>query len=292
MPPTLARCGVLAALLAAAMMLSAGCAPQAATAPAATQSWTSSPATAAPSLESPSPTPSETTTTTPTPTTTPKAPPKPVAGPAILKKGSTGDKVRELQARLKQIGWWSGGIFPTYGPRTTAAVKGFQGKRRFPVTGEVDQRTWDRIVSMTHKPTKAELTYVVPEPIPGVKGLDPRCMTGRAICASKTTRQVVWVVDGRVVLRFSARFGRSSLPTSNGVFHVYWKSRDHWSTKYDAPMPFALFFNGGQAVHYSPEFASIGYGGVGSHGCVNLRDRSGAESLFDLVRVSDAVVVY
>ncbi len=31
-----------------------------------------------------------------------------VAGPAIMKQGSSGDRVRDLQARLKQIGWFSG----------------------------------------------------------------------------------------------------------------------------------------------------------------------------------------
>ena len=31
-----------------------------------------------------------------------------VAGPAILRQGSSGDRVRDLQARLKQIGWFSG----------------------------------------------------------------------------------------------------------------------------------------------------------------------------------------
>ena len=32
-------------------------------------------------------------------------------------------------------------------------------------------------------------------------------------------------------------------------------------------MPFAMFFSGGQAVHYSPDFAAVGYAGA-SHGCV------------------------
>ena len=36
-------------------------------------------------------------------------------------------------------------------------------------------------------------------------------------------------------------------------------------------MPFAMFFSGGQAVHYSPDFAATGYAGA-SHGCVNIRD--------------------
>ena len=93
-------------------------------------------------------------------------------------------------------------------------------------------------------------------------------------------------------MSLDARFGRTSLATSEGSFRIYLKSRDHWSQKYDASMPFALFFNGGQAVHYSPEFASIGYSGVGSHGCINTRDKAKMAWLFDQARIGDLVVVY
>ena len=45
---------------------------------------------------------------------------------------------------------------------TTAAVRGFQAKREIPVTGEVDQRTLDRLHAMTTEPTEAELANEVP----------------------------------------------------------------------------------------------------------------------------------
>jgi lipoprotein-anchoring transpeptidase ErfK/SrfK len=56
-------------------------------------------------------------------------------------------------------------------------------------------------------------------------------------------------------------------------------------------MPFAMFFSGGQAVHYSPDFAANGYNGS-SHGCVNVRNRAAIASLFDQVRIGDKVIVY
>jgi lipoprotein-anchoring transpeptidase ErfK/SrfK len=52
-----------------------------------------------------------------------------------------------------------------------------------------------------------------------------------------------------------------------------------------------MFFSGGQAVHYSPDFAATGYNGA-SHGCVNVRDYDGMVALFDQVRVGDKVIVY
>lgn len=87
------------------------------------------------------------------------------------------------------------------------------------------------------------------------------------------------------------RFGGPATPTREGTFPVHTKSRDHVSSLYDTSMPFAMFFSGGQAVHYSPDFAAVGYAGA-SHGCVNVRDRAGVEWLFDQVEVGDKVVVW
>ena len=75
------------------------------------------------------------------------------------------------------------------------------------------------------------------------------------------------------------------------MFRVGWKSRDHVSTLYGSTMPYSMFFSGGQAVHYSSDFAARGYTGA-SHGCVNVRDFAGIASLFGQVNLGDKVVVY
>ena len=59
-------------------------------------------------------------------------------------------------------------------------------------------------------------------------------------------------------LTLDTRFGGNGYVTREGQFSVYRKSRDHVSTIYDTSMPFAMFFSGGQAVHYSPDFAATG----------------------------------
>jgi lipoprotein-anchoring transpeptidase ErfK/SrfK len=140
---------------------------------------------------------------------------------------------------------------------------------------------------MTREPTRAELFNIVPTG----PALDPRCQTGRAMCVDKTSRSLRWVVDGVVLRTVEVRFGSDELPTREGAFAVYRKSRDHVSSLYDTSMPFAMFFSGGQAVHYSPDFAANGYNGA-SHGCVNVRDRAAVEWLFDEVRIGDKVIVY
>jgi lipoprotein-anchoring transpeptidase ErfK/SrfK len=79
--------------------------------------------------------------------------------------------------------------------------------------------------------------------------------------------------------------------TREGTFKVRWKSRHHVSSQFHSSMPYAMFFSGGQAVHYSPDFARVGYNGC-SHGCVNIRSRSTIAWIFDQIRVGDRVYVY
>ncbi|MER7557631.1 L,D-transpeptidase family protein [Nocardioides sp. NPDC126508] len=272
--------GALAALLATTF---AACAAEPAAAPA--------PATASPAAASASTSPSTTPTPTPSPSEKPKPEPKPspTSGPRLFGKGDSGDDVRDLQARLKQIGWFNAGVTGFYGNVTTEAVSGFQAKRGIAVTGFVDQTTLDRLHAMTREPTEAELTNA-PPPIPAGK-LDPRCLTGRVMCIDKSTSVLRWVIDGTVRMSVEVRFGSQELPTREGQFSVFSKSRDHVSTIYHTSMPFAMFFSGGQAVHYSPDFAAHGYNGA-SHGCVNVRDYAAITSLYDQVNIGDGVVIY
>ena len=57
----------------------------------------------------------------------------------MMTGGSTGDQVRELQARLKRLQWYDGKVTGTYDDPTTVGVRGFQGKRGMPETGSVDK---------------------------------------------------------------------------------------------------------------------------------------------------------
>jgi peptidoglycan hydrolase-like protein with peptidoglycan-binding domain len=211
------------------------------------------------------------------------------AGAPLFGAGDDGMDVRAIQARLRQISWYFGDVTGSYDAPTVAAVTGFQAKRVIPVTGAVDQRTLDRLEAMTTTPTTAELHNRLPSP----GRLDRRCLTGRVMCIDKTTSTLRWAVDGHVRQTLEARFGStvSDTPTREGLFHVYLKDADHVSQLYGSSMPFAMFFSGGQAVHYSSDFAAVGYAGA-SHGCVNIRDYDGVRWLFSQVRVGDKVVVY
>ncbi|WP_431948911.1 peptidoglycan-binding protein [Actinacidiphila sp. bgisy167] len=249
-----------------------------------TASPTASPSSA-PSTGAPSPTASASASASATKKPQTHRTPPPVV---VIARGSSSAKVRELQARLKQLGLF--GRIPTgyYGDVTATAVRAFQSRHKLPVSGSVTDVTWAKLRSVTRQPTRAAM---YPPASNAVAKLDPRCMTGRVLCISKTSRTLAWVVGGTVVSAMDVRFGSQYTPTREGTFSVFAKSRNHVSTIYHTPMPYAMFFSGGQAVHYSADFAARGYAGA-SHGCVNVRDRGRIAALFDQVRIGDKVVVY
>jgi hypothetical protein len=222
-----------------------------------------------------------------TPSRAPSARPSPQPS-TLMSVGDRSERVRELQARLRQIGHFTRSPTGYYGTVTVASVQSFQGKRGLTRTGRTDTVTWERLLAMTRRPTAEELD---PPATPAAAKPDARCMKGRVLCISKNSRTLSWMIDGRVVSTMDVRFGSQYTPTREGTFSVYWKSRHHVSTLYDSPMPYAMFFSGGQAVHYSSDFAARGYDGA-SHGCVNVRDEGKIASLFAQVRNGDKVVVH
>lgn len=206
-------------------------------------------------------------------------PPKPAQRLQLpLKEGQRGDRIGILHERLVWLGAHVSSEsekLDRFGKSTTSAVRLMQGKYGLRPTGIVDERTWDTIAQMAGK------LDVVPQ----------RCRTGNVVCIDKTAKLVRLVQNGTVEMTLDARFGKAGYETREGTFRVTRKSRDHVSNTYFVWMPYALFFAGGQAVHFSPTFRRIGHVG-GSHGCVNLRDIDDARKLFDLVPTGSSVVVY
>ena len=142
------------------------------------------------------------------------------------------------------------------------------------------------------------LTASMAGPVAGVSGLvseaaaiPNRCLSGRVVCIDKATNTLRFIVNGRTQIKMSARFGASRTPTREGTFFIYWKDVDHVSSLFGSAMPFSQFFSGGQAVHYSSDFARNGYR-YRSHGCVNVRSWSGARALFNATRIGDRVMIY
>ncbi len=70
----------------------------------------------------------------------------------------SGTQVRALQVRLRHAHDLALlDVTDRFGMKTQAAVKRFQQDQGLPVTGKVDQATWDALLAKTPAPTKAEL---------------------------------------------------------------------------------------------------------------------------------------
>ena len=70
--------------------------------------------------------------------------------------------------------------------------------------------------------------------------------------------------------------GRSGYASPRGNYRVQWTSRMWYSRKYDnAPMPHAVFFTGGVAVHATSSVGMLGR--PASHGCIRLAPGNAAQ---------------
>lgn len=81
--------------------------------------------------------------------------------------------------------------------------------------------------------------------------------------------------DGVVMYEWKVSTARPGYSTPVGSWSAKWLSRNHRSRKYDdAPMPFAVFYNGGYAVHATFETKRLGR--PASHGCIRLHPENAA----------------
>ncbi|QGF25222.1 L,D-transpeptidase family protein [Raineyella fluvialis] len=142
---------------------------------------------------------------------------------------------------------------------------------------------------------KADLARASASAIQAAPDTDPRCGYGTVMCVSKSARKLWFMKDGQIIRTVDVRFGLESDPerrTREGNFLVFRKEAEWTSNLYGSDMPYAMFFSGGEAVHFSSDFAARGYAG-NSHGCVNVRDKAALAAIFDQVEVGTTrVVVY
>ncbi|MBX9683956.1 MAG: L,D-transpeptidase [Hyphomicrobium sp.] len=76
--------------------------------------------------------------------------------------------------------------------------------------------------------------------------------------------------------------GTAQFPTPRGTFRGQWMAKMWYSRKYDnAPMPHAVFINGGVAIHATYHTAALGT--PASHGCIRLSPGN-AKTFYNLVQ--------
>lgn len=193
------------------------------------------------------------------------------ADKALTCSRRTGPYQRQVERWLKRKadGKQSGG--------DCRAIRSFQARHGIkPDTGFAGPVTWAhmRLLSARKNPNAAGACPV---------------RSYRVACVD-LTRQLTWVQKGKKVLwgPVPMRSGRAGHLTRTGLFKIYWKHKNHWSTLYNSPMPYSQFFSGGEAFHAI--YGSV-YDPHGSWGCVNLR-LADARTLWKVLRTGDRVYVW
>ena len=112
------------------------------------------------------------------------------------------------------------------------------------------------------------------------------CPASARACVDLTNNKT-WIQEGGQIIYGPVPqiAGRKGYRTPPGMFYVGWKNIDHKSSEFNgAPMPYAIFFNGGIAFHQ-------GSTDTPSHGCIRL-EKPDAQAYWDLLQVGDSVYVF
>ncbi len=102
------------------------------------------------------------------------------------------------------------------------------------------------------------------------------------VSISKSQQRAAVVIDGVEAYRWPVSTGTRGHDTPAGNFRPARLERHWYSRQYEmTPMPWAVFFHRGYAVHGTMEATNLGH--AASHGCVRLRPDNAA-ILYSLVR--------
>lgn len=80
------------------------------------------------------------------------------ATPSVYKLGTSGNVVRSIQSRLKQLGYLTGTVDGDFGEATQAAVKAFQANNGLNPDGVVGKQTFDKLNSTSARTAKPTAT--------------------------------------------------------------------------------------------------------------------------------------
>src|SRR5208283_4045042 len=102
-----------------------------------------------------------------------------------------------------------------------------------------------------------------------------RAEAGVRVRIDRASQTMAVIVDGIHRYTWPVSTARPGYRTPTGVFHPQWMAARWFShIYYNAPMPHAIFFRGGFAIHGSYEISRLG--GPASHGCVRLHPAAAA----------------
>jgi lipoprotein-anchoring transpeptidase ErfK/SrfK len=113
--------------------------------------------------------------------------------------------------------------------------------------------------------------------LPGV------ALADRVVARVSISSQTMMVYhEGRLLFTWPVSTAKAGKLTPAGVYEPEFLSRHHRSRRYNnAPMPFAIFYDGNYAIHGTDQIKRLGK--PASHGCVRLHPDN-AKILFQMVK--------
>ena len=185
----------------------------------------------------------------------------------VLRLGSRGAAVIQLQRRLIALRYDVGPVDGVFGSQTFHGVVAFQKVNGLSRDGIVGPRTW---AALAHP--------VVPR---------PRRWLSTSSVEVNLTRQVVYLARQGVVLRIlDSSTGKSSTPTPTGRFSIL-RRIDGWRQSPLGLMWRPNYFYRGYALHGSTSVPAY----PASHGCVRLTIPA-MNRLWPLLRIGMPVTIY
>ena len=204
-------------------------------------------------------------------------PAEPVPFTKELKKNSQGDAVRQLQERMKQLGYYDIEPSGQYKEKTIAAVKKIQEQNGMDITGRTDETTWNlifndpRIVlpdqtpkpSPTPVPVPFAITVDVKNQIVSVYARDEEgnytVPVRQMLCSSgkKGTPSPVgdWVLNGR---------------KANWCYFPKWGDYARYWTRINSKVAFHSPIYSETSLKAMKEASYKALGNRASHGCIRL----------------------
>lgn len=223
-------------------------------------------------------------------------------GRRVLRPQDEGPEVKNLQERLKALGFSLGRPDGQYGDLTLAAVMAFQRSQGLQTDGVVGSYTWNALENPKPILTRDTNTRGVPS---GAKsdaqghGTTAKPSGGRtwvkAIIYLDSFRDEFYDASGKLVASFPNSPGVNGL-TPTGTFHVYSRSAKTFFRPNPAEtMEWMVRFNGGVGFHSVPRINGVPQPtplgqAPSSHGCIRHADDV-AKRIYDNLADNAVVIV-
>ena len=217
----------------------------------------------------PTPTPTPEPTPTPTPTPTPD-----LTFKGNLEYGSTGARVKLMQERLLELGFFEGKVTTGFYERSSKAVKAFQKHNALTVDGVVGKDTWNLMFS--EKAVPASATPAPPTPVPYFVEVDVKNQVTKVFKPDENGEYT------QLYKTFICSTGTVGYPSDVGVWtltgrRALWANFPQWgggTAQYWTKINDSIAFHSVLYQEYDPmRLVKSSYNNLGnraSHGCIRL----------------------